>query len=542
MTMTTRSVTNSNNNTDSEYHSQQTTNNSEKKQSSATKQNTDDKASDFVEYKATDSAEKPLFSTDTTIDNKIYFTDKNEPINANEKPLLLELLRPHIESFDGYGDARQWLINVNSKFSQLNLNFGDRLDAIPYFFERDAFIWFSLNQDTFKSYTHLCKLFAYEYFKLEQSSYPDVNAEQTNKSLSSHSPIVVIENQTGNLINCLDDKPISTNCQDTSTDLQNGHRTNSILSNTIAKALVDKFVKDPLKFSGGKDNVITWIEEIEQQFNIMHLNNTDKFNLIHICLKGEALHWYKQYKQKFTSWSTFVDEITKTFQSNLKQDLAFQKLKQYHQNVRQSVTQYYMEMTKLMKQADPDMNESTKIHYLVNGLHPSLSTETRRHYPRNSEEFLTNAKIAEELTALHTSFASTSIIGDELTSSTASYSNTNDFNDYRRNVNSYNHYDNDNPNYSSHDNTQYSSYDTQQNHFVNQISRPSSFNSSQRNLTSRSTPTGKSTSNSSRPSLTGNTHRNDNYNQRQQSFQRCFKCGSPDHVARYCHHFENRGQ
>jgi hypothetical protein len=522
--MITRNQAKSNDDTNPKSHLQQTTNDSEEKTATSTKTNIDDKPSELIEYSEREPDKKPLFSTKTFIDNTSDTIDKNEPIDVNGKSSLLDLLRRHIESFDGYGNARQWFINVNLKFSQFNLNFGDRLEIIPYFLEGDAFIWFSVNQDKFQSYTHLCKLFAYEYFKLEQSSYPGVNAEQTNKSLSSHSPIVTNENQA-----------------DTSVALQNGHLNNAVLSNTIAKALVDKFVKDPLKFSGGKDNVITWIDEIEQQFNVMHLSNTDKLNLIHICLKGEALHWFKQHKQKFTSWSTFIDEITKSFQSNLKQDVAFQKLKQYHQTVHQSVIQYYMEMTKLMKQADPDMNESTKIHYLVNGLRPSLSTETRRNYPKNSEEFLTNAKVAEELTALNTSFTSSSIIGDEQPSSTSD-SNTNDFNDYRRNADVNNYCDNDNTNYS---------YDDNPNRFVNQISKSSSFKLSRGNLSSRSfrsTPIGKATSNSSRPSLNDNTRRDDNYNQQKprqqfhQPSQRCFKCGSPGHIARYCHHFDNRGQ
>jgi len=267
----------------------------------------------------------------------------------------------------------------------------------------------------------------------------------------------------------------------------------------------------------------------------MQLTDLDKLNLIHICLKNEALYWHRQNKQKFVTWSIFVDEITKSFQSHMKQDEIFQKLKQYHQTPHQSVTQYYMEMIKLMKQADPDMNETTKIHYLINGLRPSLSIETRRKYPKNSEEFLTNAKVAEELTALNHSFTSVSFHGDESTS----YSNTNDLNDSRRYTNVNNYYDNNN-------NINHSFHDQQQQHFINQISKQSSFNSSQKNLPSRSPPADKSTSRFSQPPLNDNTRRNYNYNQQQQQQQqpsrRCFKCNSPNHIARNCHHFENRGQ
>ncbi|CAF4584495.1 unnamed protein product, partial [Rotaria sp. Silwood2] len=43
---------------------------------------------------------------------------------------------------------------------------------------------------------------------------------------------------------------------------------------------------------------------------------------------------------------------------------------------------------KLLQQADPPMNESTKTNYLMNGLLPSLSIETRKHYSTTTEELL----------------------------------------------------------------------------------------------------------------------------------------------------------
>ncbi|CAF0957611.1 unnamed protein product [Didymodactylos carnosus] len=50
------------------------------------------------------------------------------------------------------------------------------------------------------------------------------------------------------------------------------------LSSTISKALIDQFVKDPLKFYGLKNNVITLLDEIEQQLQIMNLSDPDKLN------------------------------------------------------------------------------------------------------------------------------------------------------------------------------------------------------------------------------------------------------------------------
>jgi len=100
--------------------------------------------------------------------------------------------------------------------------------------------------------------------------------------------------------------------------------------------------------------VLTWLDEIEQQFKIMNLNDLDKFNLIHVCPQSEAHQWYIQYKEQITSWSIFIRNTTKTksFASNLQRDLVFKKLKQYHQTINQSATHYYTEMLKLMEQAN----------------------------------------------------------------------------------------------------------------------------------------------------------------------------------------------
>ncbi|CAF0774958.1 unnamed protein product [Adineta steineri] len=195
-----------------------------------------------------------------------------------------------------------------------------------YFFEDDVFIWYSLYQDKFQFYAHLCQLFVHEYFKLKHTSDLGVivNLEHTNKSFLLRPPVVTNAIIHDNLINSSSDKLILVADHDTSSNSRNNHLSDSILSMTIVKTLVDKFITDLLKFSAGKENVITWIDEIEQQFNMMHLSNPDKLNLIHIYLNGEALEWFKQHKHKFTCWTIFIHEIKESFTSNLQRDLAFE--------------------------------------------------------------------------------------------------------------------------------------------------------------------------------------------------------------------------
>ena len=416
-----------------------------------------------------------------------------------------------IETFNGLGDAREWFHGMNTSFTQLRFSFDIRLKAIPYLLQNDALIWFSFNEEKITSYTQFCKLFAENYFEPNQST----------------------TTETANVPDCV---PI----EKTTGTARPDPSTNSAFTSTITKALVDKFVKDPLKFAGSADNVSSWLEEIEQQFNLMQLTDSDRLNLIHICLKHEALHWYRENKNKFTSWSIFIDEINKSFQSRMKQDKLFEKLKRYRQTSNQSVTQYYLDMVKLMEEADPDMNESTKIHYLINGLLPSLSIETRRNYPTNCEQFLVNAKVAEELTAYH-SYTPTCEFLNDTPSTISFYSNPSEFNgNYRKTEPNNHHVQND-----------YSQFDQQQ-QFVNQIGKSMPIDSSQ-GYSYRPTSHDSTTSKFRQNSYHNHSNRNNNHKQQPkqqqqqdqqqgQSTRRCFKCGSSEHLARQCNHFQNRSQ
>ncbi|CAF0921771.1 unnamed protein product [Rotaria sordida] len=451
----------------------------------------------------------------TSVFNEEQLADLNDNhSNAlDEKPSLLDFLRDHIPPFSGNENAYHWFIQMGSTFSNLKLSFDD----------------------------HFCQLFTLEYINTKQTPDSHTFSQSSNKYSLVNSQVIHDTNSTDKSIDHLTNTTtpfISYHVP--STDLSNPTLSHS-LSPTISKALIDKFIKDPIKFYGGKDSVINWLEEIEQQFHIMQLSEFDKLNLIQICLKGEAQQWYRQNKKFFVSWSQFITEIKKSYHSNLQRDIAFKKLQQYHQTVHQSAFQYYNEMLKLIQQADPDMNESTKVHYLMHGLRPSLSVETRRNYPKSTQEFLTQVKIAEDLTALNTTSINQSMIHDDLPPSISSsyskpinFTSTNEFNDYPTDSIVNNDYNN---NY-------YYSDNNNQHHYLNRIFKSSSYNSHDRNQSSNSfnsSSNAKPSSNYSSSSLNHKTYRNNNFKQ-QQPFQRCSNCDSLDHITRHCHRFGKRSQ
>ncbi|CAF3606064.1 unnamed protein product [Rotaria socialis] len=142
---------------------------------------------------------------------------------------------------------------------------------------------------------------------------------------------------------------------------------------------------------------------------------------------------------------------------------------------------------KLMQQADPQMNESTKIHYLMNGLRQSLCTETRRNYP-------TSTQASESQHSLNKNF-----------------------------------------------NTSYH-YLPQRNHYSRVPGQAADINSSAKFIPPLLANNTSQRNNNSHRNNTNN-HQYRNYQQQQQkSFQGCFRCSSLDHIARDCHHFEKRSQ
>jgi hypothetical protein len=469
-----------------------------------------------------------------TFDSNGQFSD-----NLIEKPSLLDYLRNHLSPFSGTGDAYRWFIQLDSTFSDLKLSFRDRIEILPYFLGGKAMIWYSLNRQKIIDYLDFCQLFTLEFLNAKPSPDSHSSSQSMNSFSSTPSPVILGKNSI--------DTPMD-QLLNTTTSFIPHHTTSSLdphpstsrhsLSSTISKALIDRFVKDPLKFYGGKDNVITWLDEIDQQFQIMNLSDPDKLNLIHICLKGEAHQWFKQHPKNFSSWPHFVSEIKHSFNSNLQRDVAFHKLQRYHQTIHQSAFQYYNEMIKLIQQANPQMHESTKVHYLMNGLRDSLSIETRRNYPTTTQEFLTQVKIAEDLTALNSSFNNHAMIHTDPTSFTSfsrsqpsNLISTNEYFDSSQHANDniYQHTDN------------YSNDDVNQPRYLNKISHTPGYSSkpNQHPPPPRSAHTPEPTS-YPRPLLDPKHYRHNN--SKQQAFQRCFKCGSSDHIARYCSHFDKRDQ
>ncbi|CAF2223106.1 unnamed protein product [Rotaria magnacalcarata] len=179
--------------------------------------------------------------------------------------------------------------------------------------------------------------------------------------------------------------------------------------NDLRKAIVGDFIRHPKIFRGSKDDVMTWIEEIDHLMQIAHVPVCNRLNFIAYSLRGDALQWFKNNKSTLVDWHVFIREIKKAFTSSFCEELAFKTLESYTQGEHQSVRNFYNEFLKLCKEANSSMSESTKLKNLLNKVKPSMQLEVRKRKPKSPEDFLELAKGIEELLQLSNLDIDTSI-------------------------------------------------------------------------------------------------------------------------------------
>ena len=208
-----------------------------------------------------------------TIDPKPCSISFNLSKDCDNGSSALDQVRGQVTSFSGDGSARQWFILFDSQLSETNLSLTDRFEILPYFLTGEAMLWFSFNKHKMQCYTDFCREFAIEYLQPNRAFGRITFVDRKNdlQSLQSSLPINVSTSVIP--LHSPNKKAPDVLCRDvSSSDTASIISSSSVLSPATSNALIDKFVKDPIKFSGGKDKVTTWIDEVDQQSTTMHLN------------------------------------------------------------------------------------------------------------------------------------------------------------------------------------------------------------------------------------------------------------------------------
>ena len=169
--------------------------------------------------------------------------------NPEEKCSILISLLLELIPFSGDANARQWFIRIDSKFSELKLSMDHGIEILPYFLIGHATIWFSANREKIRSYMDFCQLFVRDYIQPKQ--LPDPIHCDTTKNEQSLLPTPSMINgivANNNLIDITCTETTSPVCHSIlSTNSNRNISFNTAVSQTISKALTDRFVKHSKK-------------------------------------------------------------------------------------------------------------------------------------------------------------------------------------------------------------------------------------------------------------------------------------------------------
>ncbi|CAF1608338.1 unnamed protein product, partial [Didymodactylos carnosus] len=338
-------------------------------------------------------------STKETISN----SNKNRNNKTQQDNDFDNFIMQTFEPFNGTQNANEWLSITENKFKQYQLSRSLRFEAIPLLVENQAKRWYINQRRQISSFDDFYELLLQHYNDFFSSSaitsYNQTERANTqNKSiqedhhtrhrptlpdnhqihqtmfsntqfLPSHRSTAYFDAANGEIpvitstmtmasyqyylqkelpLASITSSAITPIALLSSTSTTN-NTTNSLDQTTIdlRKAIMENMIKNPKTFTGGKEDVRKWLEELENQFESADIPDTNRFSIISCHLKAEAKQWFNDNKIKITSWKSFVDEIKKAFTSSYQAELSFNKLESYNQGQNQTIRNYYTEMHKI---------------------------------------------------------------------------------------------------------------------------------------------------------------------------------------------------
>ncbi|CAF3016309.1 unnamed protein product [Rotaria sp. Silwood2] len=276
-------------------------------------------------------------------DNKKEIIDQTQ-LSSNGSGQLEQLIQKQFVKYFGDGNGENWLLQTIKQFEQYQLSQEDQLKVIPLLLKDSAYLWYIKNEQFIGSFKMFIKLFLQQFA-------PDPTQ----------------------LVNDI-----------------------SSLTSQLSLTMAREIIRTPIYFQGSKDDVLDWLEKLEQRFKMANWDDEHKLQYISIHLQGDAYKWWIQASEKIKSWSHFVDEIKQSFGSTRMKELAFEQLKWYKQSANQSITQYFDKIIELCRRIDTTMSDSMKLQYLTAGVKESLKFHIALKEPQTTEAFLLYARKLED--------------------------------------------------------------------------------------------------------------------------------------------------
>lgn len=271
----------------------------------------------------------------------------------------------------------KWLLDLNQIYAELRFPVSRRIWQTLIYLQDEERIWYDQEKSDIKNDWHyFCK-------KLQQHIDGQL---KNNIALSTDHHSLFINDLTQV------EKIAPTKCP--SIDIT------SSLSSALSITMAREIIKSPTFFRGAKDDVIEWLEKLEQRFTMANWTDELKLRYISIHLQEDASRWWNQSYIKITTWPCFVEAIKQAFGSTKMKELTFEQLRTYKQALNQSITQYYDQVIELCKRVDTSMTNSMKLQYLMAGVKQSLKLHIALHDPQSPEAFLSYARKLEDTLSL----------------------------------------------------------------------------------------------------------------------------------------------
>ena len=230
-----------------------------------------------------------------------------------EKNKFDTFILQHFVPFSGKQDVNQWLDKTENQFNQFKISRTQRFEAISLLVTGEAkrcYIKYRTDILSFDDfYGFLMSQYTVEtsYPISSQSGHVMNNRDLTNlphetksmpipnEKLSDNSEIIHNHHQPSsirrtnvggigatNSIGVIPDTTSTTVISDTSINIFDQ------TTNDLRKAIVGDIIKNPKVFRGAKDDVQKWIEDIEHLFDIAHIPDLNRLDLISYLLRGDA--------------------------------------------------------------------------------------------------------------------------------------------------------------------------------------------------------------------------------------------------------------
>ncbi|CAF1380443.1 unnamed protein product [Rotaria sordida] len=174
----------------------------------------------------------------------------NHPLSdINEITSLENFIDTKFIKYSSIGDANTWLLQTMNQFKQYGLRRLEQVQAIPFIFIDEAYLWYVEHIDLITSLKSFSKLFLPQYSSKSSTKQNNTSVETVAPSITAPSFLSISH---------------------------------------LQQMIADEIIKKPTYFRDSKDDVHDWLDTLEQRFKMAKSNDEEKLQYISVHLQDDA--------------------------------------------------------------------------------------------------------------------------------------------------------------------------------------------------------------------------------------------------------------